>query len=74
MPAGTSVLVTAGIAIALGIPTVVLAQIGAQLPYLIEGSVGNQQVKVRLHLYDNIHDIEQMITNDGLRLFGEEPR
>jgi hypothetical protein len=61
MPAGTSVLVTAGIAIALGVPTVVL----------IEGAVGSKQVKVRLHEYVEVRGIEEMIANDGLRLFGE---
>jgi hypothetical protein len=73
MPAGTSVLVTAGIAIGLGIPAVVFAQEKASLPYLIEGAVYSGKVKVRLHKYVNIQGIEQMIANDGLRLFGEEP-
>jgi len=72
MPAGTSVLVTAGIAIALGIPTVVFARKNAPLPYLIEGAVESRQVKVRLHEYVDILGIEQMIANDGLRIFGEE--
>lgn len=71
MPAGTSVLVTAGIAVALGVPTVVFARKGAPLPYLIQGAVESKQVKVRLFEYLDFKEIEQTIINDGLRLFGE---
>jgi hypothetical protein len=70
LPAGTSVLVTAGIAIALGVPIVIFAQKGAALPYLIEGAVGSNHA--RLHEYVKVVDIEQMIANDGLSLFGDE--
>jgi hypothetical protein len=71
MPAGTSVLVTAGVAVALGVPTVVFARKDAPLPYLIQGAVESKRVNVRLREYLDIDGIEQTITNDGLRLFGE---
>lgn len=72
LPAQTSVLVTAGVAIALSVPSVVLAQEGAPVPYLVEGATGSNHA--RLHRYKNFHAIEHMIENDGLHLFGEEKK
>lgn len=71
IPAGTSVLVTAGIAIALDVPAAVFARKDARLPYLIQGAVESKAVKARLHEYIEVSDIEKIITNDGLQLFGE---
>ncbi|HME20005.1 MAG TPA: hypothetical protein VKI44_01335 [Acetobacteraceae bacterium] len=74
MPAGTSVLMTAGAAIALGIPCVILShESRSALPYMLEGAVQSRQVNVRLHPYRDIDSIELLIRNDGLRLFGQEP-
>lgn len=70
MPAGSSVLVTAGIAIALGVPTAVLAPEGVP-PYLIDGAAQSKQVNLRVHHYQDLADIVRMIENDGLHLFGE---
>jgi hypothetical protein len=75
IPPGTSVLVTAGIAIALKVPSVILAdkRLGA-LPYLLDGAVKSKRANVRLYTYEDTDSLATLIRNDGLGLFGEEPR
>jgi len=70
MPAGTSVLVTTGIAIARNIPTLILREGGRELPFLLEGAVQSRDVKVHCHPYTNLPGIQRLIQNNGLRLFG----
>jgi hypothetical protein len=72
LPAGTSVLVTAGMAIGLKIPSVILAHEDQHLPYLLDGAVQSRNVNVHLYRYANLERIKHIIQNDGLRLFGEE--
>ena len=70
MPAGTSVLVTIGIAIALKMPCAVLAPEGVKLPYLLDGAVQSKSVQLLLHRYTSTQNIGQLFTNNGLKLFG----
>jgi hypothetical protein len=74
IPAGTSVLVTAGIAIALKMPCAVLAPKGVNLPYLLDGAVQSKSVQFLLHRYENAEDIKQLFVNNGLKLFGTESK
>src|SRR5205809_845084 len=54
IPATTSVLVTAGIAIGLNIPSVILAHETLELPYLLEGAVQSKQANIRLFRFSDI--------------------
>jgi len=72
LPAGTSVLVTAGIAIALKLPCAILAHKDLALPYLLDGAVQSRAVQLRQHRYTDAENIEKLFANNGLRLFGSE--
>jgi hypothetical protein len=72
IPAGTSVLMTAGMAIALDIPSVIFAKTNSSLPYLLEGAVESKKANVHLHRYTDFSDIDRLIINNGLRLFTDK--
>jgi hypothetical protein len=74
IPPATSVLITAGMAIALDIPSAIFAPEGKSLPYLLDGAVQSKLANIRLHRYTSTKGLEQLIVNDGLRLFGQEPQ
>jgi hypothetical protein len=69
---GSSVLVTAGIAIRENIPCVIFAPDGQALPYLLEGAAQSKHVNVRLHRYRDPKHLVHLIDTDGLRLFGDD--
>jgi hypothetical protein len=70
----SSVLLTAGMAIAMDLPCLVLAPANHVLPYLIEGASQSRPVKLRIERYSSIDDVERIVRIDGLKLFGEEQR
>lgn len=70
MPAGSSVLVTTGIAIARNIPTLILTEEGRDLPFLLDGATESRNVKVYWQEYTDLPSVRRLIQNNGLRLFG----
>jgi len=71
-PAGTSVLMTVGMAIGLDLRGLVLAPEGTKLPYLLEGADGSKSVKLHVVRYTDLASVRNIFDNNGIKIFGGE--
>jgi hypothetical protein len=72
MPPGTSVLLTVGMAIALKLPCLVLADKTLTVPFLLEGAAQSKAVNLRLCRYQDAKELAKLIGNDGVKLWDAE--
>jgi hypothetical protein len=69
-PAGTSVLMTVGMAIEKDLLCLVLAPQSMNLPYLLQGAKDSKDAKLSVALYTDIASVKHLFDNNGLTLFG----
>lgn len=69
-PAGTSVLMTVGMAIGLDLPGLVLAPENMDLPYLLKGADGSKFVRLKVERYTDLASVHDLFDNNGINVFG----